>query len=189
MRPVVQEEPTGCGIAAVAAVAGVSYARAKRVAASLGIHTADSKLWSDTKYVRRLLIRFGARPASSIRAFRSWDSLPDRALLAIKWRQEGGSAYWHWVVFTRENRRAYVLDSKKSLKVQQRTDFGRMKPKWFLPLRTPQVEERLTGMPASVPRRLSSSYPLAEGEIPDIRGGVPPARARRRVAHRPFPER
>jgi hypothetical protein len=36
MKQVVQEELTGCGIASVAAVAGVSYSAAKAVANSLG---------------------------------------------------------------------------------------------------------------------------------------------------------
>ena len=43
MKPVVQEQRTGCGIAAVAALAGVSYAKAKAVAASLGISVHDPR--------------------------------------------------------------------------------------------------------------------------------------------------
>jgi hypothetical protein len=58
--------------------------------------------------------------------------LPARALLAIKWHREKGRPYWHWVVFVRERGRAYVLDSGVALKRHVRTDFGRMKPKWFL---------------------------------------------------------
>ena len=30
--------------------------------------------------------------------------------------------------------RFYVLDSKKTLRKNRRTDFGRMKPKWFIPV-------------------------------------------------------
>ncbi|MBX3123385.1 MAG: hypothetical protein KF854_09915, partial [Nitrospira sp.] len=61
IRPVVQEERTGCGIAAAAALAGVSYARAKAVAKSLGIVASDRKLWSETEYVRGLVAQFGLR--------------------------------------------------------------------------------------------------------------------------------
>lgn len=135
MIPVVQREPTGCGIASVAAVAGVSYARAKAVAAALGISATDERLWSETAYVRRLLARFGRRAARSPRPFRSWPSLPDCALLAIKWHVENGRPFWHWVVFVREKGRSYVLDSKRSLRRHVRTDFGRMKPKWSLAVR------------------------------------------------------
>jgi hypothetical protein len=38
MRPVIQAEVTGCGIASVAAIAGVSYASAKKIANRFGIY-------------------------------------------------------------------------------------------------------------------------------------------------------
>lgn len=133
MEPVIQRERTGCGIAAAAAIAGISYARAKSVANALGIFAHDRHLWSETRYVRRLLKPFGYATAPQ-RAFRSWRALPDLALLATKWRKERGRPFWHWVVFVRAGGRAYVLDSKKSLRHHMRTDFGRMKPKWFIPV-------------------------------------------------------
>ena len=36
------------------------------------------------------------------------------------------------VVFVRQADQAYVLDSKKGLRSNRRTDFGRMKPKWSI---------------------------------------------------------
>jgi hypothetical protein len=132
VKPVIQEEPTGCGIAAAAAVAGVSYAQAKSVAESLGISAADPQLWSGTAYVRRLLTGFGLGINRSVQPFRSWTSLPDCALLAIKWHVEEDCPFWHWVVFVREQEGSYVLDSKRALRTHVRTDFGRMKPKWYL---------------------------------------------------------
>ncbi len=132
IRPVVQEERTGCGIAAAAALAGVSYARAKAVAASVGISAQDPRLWSETAAVRRLLTQFGLRAAVTRRPFRSWTGLPDCALLAIKWHLEQGRPFWHWVVFVRENDRSYVVDSNPTLKAPLRTDLGRMRPVWFL---------------------------------------------------------
>jgi hypothetical protein len=134
VKPVIQAERTGCGIASAAAIAGWSYARAKKVAASLGISAEDHRLWSETAHVRRLLAQFGIRVARATEPFRSWQGLPDCALLAIKWHLEGGRPYWHWVVFVREQDRCYVLDSKAALKQHVRTDFGRMKPAWFLPV-------------------------------------------------------
>jgi hypothetical protein len=62
--------------------------------------------------------------------------LPDRALLAIKWHPQQGRPAWHWVVFVRERGQAVVLDSAVSLKRRARTDFGRIKPKWFIGVRT-----------------------------------------------------
>jgi hypothetical protein len=132
MKPVVQLDRTGCGIASAAAIAGISYGRAKAAAAALGISVVDDRLWSDTVYIRRLLERFGRRVASARKPFQSWDALPDCALLAIKWHRQGTRAAWHWVVYVREDGRRYVLDSKQALKSHVRRDFGRMKPKWYL---------------------------------------------------------
>lgn len=134
LKPVIQLEPTGCGIASVAAIAGVSYSRAKSVANSLGIFAHDQRLWSETAHVRKLLRHFGLRANSTEMPFRSWTELPDLALLAIKWHLEKGRPFWHWVVFAREHGRCCVLDSKKGLRQQIRTDFGRMKPKWYIPV-------------------------------------------------------
>jgi hypothetical protein len=59
MKPVVQLERTGCGIASVAAMAGVTYQAAQKRAARLDISAQDRRLWSDTTYVRRLLQAYG----------------------------------------------------------------------------------------------------------------------------------
>lgn len=46
VKPVVQLERTGCGIASVAVLAGVSYRQAQRMANRLGIFAGDRRLWS-----------------------------------------------------------------------------------------------------------------------------------------------
>lgn len=130
--PVVQSEPTGCGIASVAALAGVSYKAAQRSARQLGIVASDPCLWSDTRHVRRLLNHYGLRVHATETSFVSWSALPSRALLAVKWHREGQRSCWHWVVFVRKGRQSIVLDSAPALKRPVRTDFGRMKPKWFI---------------------------------------------------------
>ena len=132
MKPVIQEENTGCAIASSAAIAGVSYTEAKKIANSLGIYADDSNLWSDTKHIRVLFAKLGFKTSDTELPFVNWKSLPDKALLAIKWHIEKGKPYWHWVVFVREHDKEYVLDSKKSLKRNIRTDFGNIKPKWYI---------------------------------------------------------
>jgi len=132
MNAVVQEERTGCAIASVAALAGITYSRAKAGAAELGIAAADPALWHETDHVRTLLATFGLRAGPKEQPFRSWEQLPNQALLAIKWHIEKTGPAWHWVVFVREGTDAYVLDPKKSLRTNRRTDFGRMQPKWFI---------------------------------------------------------
>ncbi|WHZ29964.1 MAG: hypothetical protein OJF51_004766 [Nitrospira sp.] len=132
MKPVIQLERTGNGIAGVAALAGVSYTAAKHVANRLGIYAADKRLWSETAHVRRLLKQYRLHASIRTTPFVSWNTLPDRALLAIKWHRVKGQAFCHWVVFIRDTSGSYVLDSKRSLQRHVRTDFGRMKPRWFI---------------------------------------------------------
>jgi len=136
MKAVVQEEKTGCGIASSAVIAGISYNEAKKIANGMGIYAEDQSLWSDTQYVRSLLAALGFRTDKEEIPFKNWASLPDCALISIKWQLESGKPFWHWAVFVREDNKQYVLDSKKSLKSNVRTDFGRMKPKWYIKVHT-----------------------------------------------------
>ncbi|MDN5942199.1 MAG: hypothetical protein L0H94_09985 [Nitrospira sp.] len=133
-KPVVQLERTGCGIASAAAIVGLSYPEMKSIANSLDIFAHDESLWSDTSHVRTLLRHLGVRTHSHEVPFLSWAALPDLALLSMKWHLEKGRPYWHWALFVRENGQSYVLDSKKSLRTHLRTDFGRMRPKWYIPV-------------------------------------------------------
>ena len=130
--PVVQEETTGCGIAAVANILGKTYSEMKAIANGLGIYADDTALWSDTQYVRTLLNNAGVTTSDDEIPFTLWDSLPDTALLAIKHHQEDGKNFWHWVVFKRIDGKAMVLDSAAYLDSNIRTDFFEMEPKWFI---------------------------------------------------------
>lgn len=132
MKPVIQEEETGCAIASSAAIAGVSYREARKIAHSIGMYAEDSNLWSETNFIRKLIKKFGIKTGKKEIPFTGWESLPNCALLSIKWHIERGKPHWHWVVFVREGGKSYVLDSKKTLKTNVRTDFGRMKPKWHI---------------------------------------------------------
>jgi len=137
IRAVIQQEPTGCAIASVAALAGVSYARAQAEANARGIFAADPRLWSQTDYVRTLLRAFGLRVKAGETPFTSWERLPPLALLATKWHLERGTPFWHWAVYCRDATGAVVLDSNARLKTPVRTDLWRIKPKWFIEVRPP----------------------------------------------------
>lgn len=137
LKPVIQEEPTGCGIAAVANILGRSYAEMKSVANAMGIYAEDESLWSDTGYVRKLLANAGVGCSPTEIPFESWQLLPDLALLAIKHHQKNGKEFWHWVVFKRVDGQPYVLDSASYLPVNIRTDFSEMQPKWFIEVSLP----------------------------------------------------
>lgn len=130
--PVIQEEATSCGIAAVANIVGKSYAEVKMLANRLGIFAEDTALWSDTKYVRRLLHYEGVIAADVETPFDTWERLPDTALIAIKHHQYAGRDFWHWAVFQRIKGQAVVLDSASYLPSNIRTDFETIQPKWFI---------------------------------------------------------
>ncbi len=132
MMAVIQEEKTGCAIASSAAIAGISYEEARKIASGMGIYAEDSELWSETNHIRRLLTKLGVNVGNKEIPFTNWETLPNCALLSIKWNLEDGKPFWHWVVFVREGDRKYVLDSNKSLKSNIRTDYVRMKPKWYI---------------------------------------------------------
>lgn len=135
MKAIIQEDVSGCGIASVATLTGLSYQQVRKEAMNLGISVTDSGLWSDTAFIRTLLQHFDIEAHSKERPFQSWKMLPPLAMLAIKWKQNGGHAFWHWVIYWQSPKGPVVLDSKRSLKNNVRTDFGRIKPKWFLPIR------------------------------------------------------
>ena len=132
MKSIIQEEATGCAIASTAVLAGVSYKKAQETANALGIFAEDTTLWSETNYIRKLLLDFKIRADKKETPFTDWNSLPDHALLSIKWHFEKGKPFWHWVVFVRENNEQFVFDSSTRLKTNIRKDFGRIKPKWFI---------------------------------------------------------
>ena len=132
MNPVIQEETTGCGIASVANIISRNYSELKEVANSMGIYASDKSLWSDTQYVRKMLTSFNIETSKNELPFKSWKELPNIALLSIKHHQEDGKDFWHWVVFKRENKESFVLDSASYLSSNIRTDFNEMHPKWYI---------------------------------------------------------
>ncbi|WP_202882331.1 hypothetical protein [Candidatus Manganitrophus noduliformans] len=115
MKVVLQEEPTGCGLASVAMLSGQKYAAVKALANRLGIFAEDIRLYSETGYVRRLLKEYGLQQSEEETPFTSWKELPDQALLAIKYHIENDWPFWHWVVFVREGGEPVVLDPAKYL--------------------------------------------------------------------------
>ena len=127
---VIQEE-VSCGIASVANIVKRPYAEVKAKANSLGIFADDDVLYSNTEYVRKLLKEYDVQVSGEETPFSSWTSLPDLALLSIKYREEN-ERLWHWVVFKRISGKPAVLDSAAYLEKNERTDFEQMQPKWFI---------------------------------------------------------
>ncbi|WP_444935226.1 hypothetical protein ACJJIW_11580 [Microbulbifer sp. JMSA004] len=132
LKPVIQEETTGCGIASAANILGKSYREMKAIANGMGIYASDKELWSDTQFVRRLLATQDVQTSEHEIPFTSWASLPELALLAINHYQEADKDFWHWVVFKRINNQEFVLDSASYLPSNLRQDFESMQPQWFI---------------------------------------------------------
>ncbi|MFT2110619.1 hypothetical protein [Marinomonas sp. 2405UD68-3] len=98
----------------------------------MGIYASDTSLWSDPQYVRKLLMEAGVETTKGETPVVSWSSLPNTALLSIKYHQEKGKHFWHWIVFKRVGGDAFELDSASYLALNKRTDFDAMEPKWFI---------------------------------------------------------
>ncbi|MDI5985464.1 hypothetical protein QLQ85_11765 [Halomonas sp. M4R5S39] len=139
LKPVIQEETTGCGISSVANILGKTYSEMKGTANAMGVHAEDESLWSDTQYVWKMLSHAGVETSADEIPFESWSTLPDLALLSIKHYQEDGKGFWHWVVFERVDGRPLVLDSASYLPSNIRTDFENMHPKWFIAVNMPST--------------------------------------------------
>jgi tRNA G37 N-methylase Trm5 len=135
LKPVIQEETTGCGIASVASILGKTCPEMKTMANAMGIHAEDESLWSDTQYVRKMLSQARVEMSAEEIPFKSWSTLPDLALLAINHHQEDSKNFWHWVVFKRTDGQASVLDSASYLPSNIRTDFSEMQPRWYIEIR------------------------------------------------------
>ncbi len=132
MKATIQEEETGCGIAAVATILQLPYSIVQAQANALGIYATDEKLFSDTQYMRRLLTHYTISTADTEKPFQSWEDLPDLALLSIKHHYENGTPFWHWVVFHRGDCGARVLDSAPHLESNERSDLEAIDPKWYI---------------------------------------------------------
>lgn len=138
LKPVLQEEATGCGIASVANILGKTYSEMKAIANAMGICAEDKSLWSDTQYVRKMLSSAEVEMSADEIPFESWRALPNLALLSIKHHQEDGKNFWHWVVFKRAEGQAFVLDSASYILTNIRTDFDDMQPTWFIEVKNVQ---------------------------------------------------
>lgn len=130
-HPVPQEDITGCAIACTAWITGNSYDVVKTTTEKIGISITNPKLWSDINPVRTILTEFGITLSANPTEFTGWQFLPETSLLAVKYHLENEIPHWHWVVAVKTTNEAFVMDPKKALRTNIRTDFGRMKPKWY----------------------------------------------------------
>ncbi len=130
---VIQEDVTGCGIACAAMLAGKTYHAAKKRGKNLGIFPDDRNLYSDIFDLRMLLESYNIRIGKKV-PFSNWKALPSTAIVAINYKADIESPTWHWAVFHRGDSGPVVLDPSRRLKSNVRTDLGKLKPKWYIPV-------------------------------------------------------
>lgn len=85
MKPVAQEETTGCGIASVANIVGKTYSEMKDIANAMGIFATDESLWSDTQHVRKMLSKFGIEVVLDSASYLSSNIRTDFDEMQPKW--------------------------------------------------------------------------------------------------------
>lgn len=124
-----QDDDTGCGIACVAMLAGVSYEQAK--AATFPPSPRKRKFYTGGADLRRGLKAFGLtlEPTARAQKFTAWSQLETTSIVAIE-QVPRHKSRWHWVVFVDDGVRRYVLDPSWPEAV--RTDFKRMQGRSFL---------------------------------------------------------
>lgn len=147
-----QDDETGCGIACVAMIAGVSYEDAK--AAVFGKSLRKKVFYTSGPDLRRGLERFGLtlKPAARARRFESWRRLVWTSIVAVE-QTPPNKMHWHWVVFVDDGIRRYVLDPSWPEIV--RTDFRRMEGRSYFCVETlrSDTKGRVVQSPRHVRRR------------------------------------
>ena len=115
MENVEQEDENGCGVAAVAMLAGVSYGEARNIIYPNG----RSKL-TGTKSLHAALVKLGRKPLSDRRiGFRSKtpDDLDVDALIFVKMGKKGkGSG--HWIVWDNAARKLRDPDQPRHYQIK-----------------------------------------------------------------------
>lgn len=144
-----QEHVRGCGLACVAMLTGLPYnwirddydeifgppERSK----SLTKGTSSLEYGTDAQDLNALLEANDFNSNKRLISFKSWNDLPEFAILAVRYKQHKkyGNETWHWVVFDRKENVVYdpwiSKEEKQAGKIENiRTDYKRMRPKFFL---------------------------------------------------------
>jgi len=132
MRRIRQRDSTGCGLACIAMVAGINYEDVRAIAVSKLGWDETGDFYTGTRDLRDLAGYFGIAVGKRRRSFKSFNALPDTAILANNYKEQTDT--WHWVVFHRIEGKPVIYDPNQSIKNDKRRDFGRIKAKWFLPV-------------------------------------------------------
>jgi ABC-type bacteriocin/lantibiotic exporter with double-glycine peptidase domain len=127
MRRIVQVDATGCGLACIAILAKTNYKKVRELALELLGFEDDGVFYTGTSDLVKIGKELNLIISSRRRKFKTFDNLPNKAILAINYKSKTDA--WHWVVFHRTESEEYVLDPKKSIKRNKRKDLNRIAKK------------------------------------------------------------
>lgn len=113
-------------------LADTDYSSVRKLAVKqLGFDDSGT-FYTGTKHLKDLGKNFNIELGKKRRQFKSFQELPDMAILAINYKEYSDT--WHWVVYRRTSNDEFVFDPKKNIKTNKRRDFGRINARWFLPV-------------------------------------------------------
>jgi len=124
MRRVIQRDITGCGLACIAMLSGKSYSEVRKKAMDKLGFEDHGVFYTNTSQLVSLGREFSLNLGKRRRKFKGYDALPNIAILAINYREKSDT--WHWVIYHKSSTKEYVLDPKKSIKNNKRTDLSRI---------------------------------------------------------------
>ncbi|HAV2807924.1 cysteine peptidase family C39 domain-containing protein [Acinetobacter baumannii] len=134
IKRIIQEDSTGCGIACVAMVAGLTYNEAKQIALDNQILKSKKNFYTRSNDVANFLNFLGIKSQNS-RKVCHWESIKTLSIVAINYREATDN--WHWVVYIPNENKGFVLDPNKKIKNEIRVDFSRMKLRSYIPISLP----------------------------------------------------
>jgi len=140
IRRRVQKDQTGCGIACVAMLSGITYLKARKLATELGeVPDEKGRYYTQSWQLRHILSELGVSSRKG-RKVSKWRSINCLSIVGINYRSpEGKDATWHWVIYVPGSDGGYVLDPMGHIKSTRRRDFSRMAPNRYIPMQQPRA--------------------------------------------------
>lgn len=123
MKRIIQEDGSGCGLACVAMVAGVTYAEARVFAVDYLDFDPLGPFYTEIIDLRYMLSEYGYG-LSRYTPFKAYEYISPLAILEI----ERSGNHNHWVLYVKCGLDRYILDPAQGVKSERRRDWHRMRP-------------------------------------------------------------
>jgi len=130
MERIVQGDATGCGLACVAMVVGVTYAEVRQVAVGLMGFDPLGPFYTEHYEVRWMLAEYGFI-LSRYTPFKEYAPISPLSLLEI----ERNGEYNHWGLLVKHGLDLYVLDPAQHIKTARRRDWSRIRVVSYMNIR------------------------------------------------------